>query len=194
MKQLSMNLAGLVLAGTATAEPLFTVTVAPIDGIAGRYGITAELTGFNDQGFPVLCVWSDTSFELSGDGSGITIDAASANPGYTSLLFGSPIITNGTTASFVGIQPSEPLGNPDGSNPLSVVEFDYAGAIGALSLELVGQNFGTWSFPYPSGGPSPIAYQDSLGNTYFPIEIVIVPAPATLAVAPLALVAMRRRR
>ncbi|MEO1583571.1 MAG: hypothetical protein AAFR96_03235 [Planctomycetota bacterium] len=168
-----------------------------MDSDTDRFGIIATFNADLPAGYTSLaCVWSDTNFEITGDGSSITIDAASASPGYSSFLFGDPQITNGSTASFIGIQPGGGLGSPDPSNPLQVVEFDYAGDIARLDLTLVGQNsFLPIGNPGVFPGSALFLYQDVAGNPGgYSFEVLIVPAPATLALAPAILNAARRRR
>ncbi|MEO1583572.1 MAG: hypothetical protein AAFR96_03240 [Planctomycetota bacterium] len=197
MKVTLLAAALLAAAGTGFGQSDTIFRVIPIDD-AGRWAITAEMNITADLlggATGVAIVWADTGFELTGDGSEITIDAASANPGYTSAIFGSPDIANGPTATFVGVQPGGGLGSPDSSNPLRVVEFDYAGDIASLGMRLVGQNNALFL-----GDPrKPLGdirlYQDIDGNPgQLSFKIIIVPVPATLAFAPIALVAARRRR
>ncbi|MEO1534191.1 MAG: MYXO-CTERM sorting domain-containing protein [Planctomycetota bacterium] len=188
----------VALAGAAssvTAQDL-VICVDDLDG-DGRWVVTAEFVGaIPGSATAIGAIWSDTSFRIDGDGSDITIDAASANAGYTSAIFGAPMINNGASATFVGLQPVG-LGNPDPSNPLSVVEFDYAGNPNALSFELFGQNTGVFTGDPAQPFGTVLTYLDANNNPgagTFAVEIKI-PAPASAAVLGLGgLAAVRRRR
>ncbi|MEO1535136.1 MAG: hypothetical protein AAFS11_06200 [Planctomycetota bacterium] len=159
-----------------------------VDNVSGnQWEISAE---FLPVFAPIIQLWADASFELTGDGSPITI--TSYNPSYDTTL-GDAIVTNGPTASFLG-NANDFFGTTDPSNPLFVATFEYAGAFDDLTLTLVGQNSGELALP-PSGF---FLYQDRFGNpgsrTW---DVQYIPAPATLALAPLAsmaLVASRRTR
>lgn len=173
------------------------VCVDDIDG-DGRWTVSAEFFGsLPGATTAIATIWSDTNFVIGGDGSAITIDAGATNPAYSSDLFGDPVISNGPSASFVGVMPVAPLGNPDSSNPLSVTEFDYFGDPSALTFALQGQNtaaftgdptqpFGTiLNYLDVNNNPGPLTYR---------VDIKI-PAPASAAVLGLGgLVAVRRRR
>ncbi|MEO0630217.1 MAG: hypothetical protein AAFY46_05760, partial [Planctomycetota bacterium] len=99
-------------------------------------------------------------------------------------------VTNGPTASFVGNSNSF-FGTPDPSNPLDVATFEYAGGFDDLRLSLVGQNSAIFSVAF--GGVS--LYQDVNGNPgELTWDVQYIPAPGTIALAPFALAATRRRR
>ncbi|MEO1583566.1 MAG: hypothetical protein AAFR96_03210 [Planctomycetota bacterium] len=193
------NLALLAIAGSAStvAAQDLVVCVDDLDG-DGRWVVTAEYFGALPAGTNAIgAIWADSSFTIGGDGSEITIDAASANPGYTSAIFGVPAISNGPTATFVGLQPGGGLGAPDASNPLSVLEFDYAGDASALTFELTGQNSALFTGnPLEPFGTIAL-YQDvngEAGTLTFAVDIKI-PAPASAALLGLGgLAAARRRR
>lgn len=172
------------------------VCVDDLDG-DGRWVVTAEFLGEIPAGATAIgALWADTNFTISGDGSDINIDAASANPGYTSAIFGAPSITNGSTAQFVGLQPGGGLGAPDASNPLSVVEFDYAGNPAALGFELTSQNTALFvGNPLEPFGTI-LTYLDVNGDAgSLSFDVVIkIPAPASAALLGLGGLATARRR
>ncbi|MEO1535138.1 MAG: hypothetical protein AAFS11_06210 [Planctomycetota bacterium] len=175
-------------AGSASAQPDMLITV---DNVAGDdWSISAEF--LSPTPFPVVQIWMDTSFDLTGDGSPITIGRY--NPSYDTML-GNAVITNGPTASFRGNSLLF-FGEPDPSNPLFVLEFEYAGGFDDVRLGLVGQNSAILANLPPS--PSIDLYQDAAGNPgNLTWDVRYIPTPATLALAPLAsmaLVATRRRR
>ncbi|MEO1716107.1 MAG: hypothetical protein AAFR76_03250 [Planctomycetota bacterium] len=172
----------LLVAGSAAAQPDMLITV---DNVAGdEWTISAESFVFID----IIQLWADASFELIGDGSPITI--TSYNPSYDTLL-GDAVVTNGPTASFLGVANNQ-FGIADPSNPLYVLDFEYAGAFDDVTLTLVGQNSGE----FRAGGFSFLElYQDANGNPgSLTWDIRYVPTPATLALAPMVLVKARRRR
>lgn len=184
------------VASSVAAQDLI-VCVDDLDG-DGRWVVTAEYTGSLPAGTTAIgTIWSDTSFVIGGDGSDISIDAASANPAYTSALFGAPVISNGANASFVGLMPAAPLGSPDSSNPLSIVEFDYFGAPNALSFNLQGQNTALFVGNPAQPFGTILSYLDVFNNPgqlSFRVDIKI-PAPASAALLGLGgLAAVRRRR
>lgn len=158
-----------------------------IDNIADdQWSMSAAFSGF--QPVPVVQLWADASFELTGDGSPITI--TDYNPSYDTTL-GAAQVSSGPTASFVGNANSF-FGVPDNSNPLWVADFSYNGTVPSLSFDMVGQNSYLDNRP-PFGDV--ILYQDAQGNPgSLTWDVVIIPAPATLVVAPLALAATRRLR
>ena len=175
----------LFLAGSDSAQPDMLITVDNVSG--DQWEISAEYFG-PPVGFGHGQIWSDTGFDLNGDGSTITI--TDYNPAYDTQL-GPASVTNGPTATFIG-SASAFFGTPDPSNPLFVANFTYGGAFGDLELDLVGQNAAVFD-NLPS--PSVLLYQDSFGNPG-PLswDVRYIPAPATLALAPMALVTARRRR
>ncbi|MEO0630214.1 MAG: hypothetical protein AAFY46_05745 [Planctomycetota bacterium] len=143
---------------------------------------------FGSQPVPAVQIWADAGFELTGDGSAITITGY--NPSYDTVL-GPALVTNGPTAGFVGNANSF-FGVPDGSNPLFVADFTYEGSVASLGFDMVGQN--SYIDDLPPGG-SVRLYQDAAGNPGdLTWDVIIIPAPATLALAPMVLVAARRRR
>ncbi|MEL7485206.1 MAG: hypothetical protein AAFN41_12765, partial [Planctomycetota bacterium] len=139
---------------------------------------------------PIVQVWSNTQFGLAGDGSPITV--ATWNPAYNSSL-GEPSVPNNGTGQIEFYGSSNIFFNmPDPSNPLWVADFHYGGTIAALDLSLIGLNAATFELPPFSDVR---LYQDDAGNPgELTFRIDIVPSPATLALAPCALVAVRRRR
>lgn len=184
------------VAASASAQDLI-VTVDDLDG-DGRWFVSAEfVSALPGATTAIGTVWSDTSFVIGGDGSDITIDAASANAGYTSAIFGAPVISNGANASFVAVMPAAPLGAPDSSNPLSVVEFDYAGNPGDLTFNLNGQNTGLFTGDPAQPFGTILGYLDvnnNPGELSFRVDILI-PAPASAALLGFGgLAAVRRRR
>ncbi|MEL6795403.1 MAG: hypothetical protein AAFO89_01120 [Planctomycetota bacterium] len=172
------------LAGSASAQPDMLITVDNTGG--DQWQISAEfLSPF--PGNVEVQVWAYAGFDLAGDGSAITI--TSYNPSYDTA-FGPASVTNGPTASFVG-QTLPLFATPDLSNPLSVLDFTYAGSAESLELSLVGLNAIVDGLSFGSL----ILYQDSLGNPgTLTWDVRYIPAPATLALAPIGLVATRRRR
>ncbi len=193
------TLAVFALAGAASsvAAQDLIVCVDDLDG-DGRWVVTAEYTGsLPGAATAIGTVWSDAGFVINGDGSDITIDASSANAGYTSALFGPPVINNGSSASFVAVMPGAPIGNPDSSNPLSVVEFDYFGVPQALTFDLAGQNTALFTGDPANPFGTILSYLNadgSDGDLTFRVDIKI-PAPASAALLGLGgLAAVRRRR
>lgn len=174
----------IALAGSASADPDMLIT---IDHVAGHeWTITAKF--LSPSSWPILQVWTDTSFELSGDGSIITI--TDYNAVYDTVL-GNAFVSNGPVASFVGnVTPF--IGSPvDSSNPLSVARFAYSGNANSLALRMVSQN--SVIFDQPLGVVD--LYQDSNGNPgEYSWDVVVIPAPGAMALAPLALIAARRKR
>ncbi len=174
----------LLLTGSASANPDMLITVDNVSG--NQWRISSEF--FTIVSYPIVQIWMDTSFELTGDGSPITI--TSYNPSYDTML-GNAAVTNGPTATFVG-NATDFFGTVDPSNPLDVIEFEYAGSFDAIELTMVGQN-GFLSYAHPFGTVE--LYQDANGNpgprTW---DVRYIPAPATLALVPLALVAAHRSR
>ncbi len=190
----------IAVAGSAHAD-VDTVFTVEFDVTTSTGEIRAEYFGQLPGATTAIgTVWSNTQFELSGDGP-LVIESFDVNPGYFSPIFGGPTITgNGTNlVRFVGVQPTPPIGNPDPSNPLRVTDFSYQGSPDQLRMELFGQNtalflgdpanpFGTvvnYVLVDPPGGVSPLEWR---------IDVIIIPAPAALGVAPIVLVAARRRR
>ena len=175
------------------------------------YVIQAIYNGALPAGTTAIgALWADSSFTLSGDAP---IRYVGFNPGYRSSLFGDPVIIGDGTdsTSFAGIQPPEPLGAPDGSNPLLVTAFRYSGSILSLGMDFVGQNsaffvgnpdepFGTFQlYQFANGDPGQLSFRiDFPRLNQVPLDPSVidffVPTPATLALAPVALVAAHRRR
>ncbi len=185
----------IMLAGSASAQD--TIFTVEFDVTTDTGEIRAEY--FSDlpgATTAIGAVWSDTSFRLTGDGP---IDILDYNPGYSSPIFQDPDIDGRGTEdlTFVGVQPASPLGTPDPSNPLWVADFSYQGSSDQLRMELFGQNTALFL-----GDPlSPfgtilryIGVQTPPPELTWRIDIVIIPAPAALGVAPIVLVAARRRR
>lgn len=178
----------VLVAGYASAQPDMLITVDNVSGADWR--ISAEfltvppnpIDGIGAQ------IWLDTSFDLTGDGEPISITGY--NPAYDTAL-GDAQITNGPTASFVG-NANPFFGTTDSSNPLFVIDFEYAGSFEAITLTLVGKN--SANFVHPPLGDVRL-YQDAGGNPgELTWDVRYIPAPATLALAPFALVATCRRR
>ncbi len=165
------------------------------DTAPNEYFLEADFTGDLPAGATAITtVWSDASFTLTGDAP-ITITGW--NPGFNSALFGQPQITgNGTTeVTFSGVMPANPIGTPDSSNPLRVIDFSYSGSLFIFRGELVGQNSAIFSGDPANPFGTPVLYQDALGNPgALKAEFANVPAPGAMALAPLALVVARRRR
>lgn len=169
--------------GSAAAQPDLLITV---DNFAGdNWRVSAE---FNQPGFDITQIWIDAQFDLTGDGSEITV--TDYNPSYDTTL-GDATVINGSTASFRGFASSF-FGVADPSNPLDVIEFGYAGDFDALELTLVGLNQGLFStFPadirvYQNEDGSP-------GLSTFGIQYIPAPGTAGLLAAS-GLLASRRRR
>lgn len=181
-----MRLAALtvLLTGSAGAQPDMRVTVEDFNG-DGSWSITAEF--LTTPPSPIVQLWADASFRITGDGSDIAF--TDYNPSYDTSL-GDAVVTNGPVASFVG-NANAFFGTPDSSNPLYVASFDYAGSINDLQLVLFGTNSAIFDLP-PFGDVRLYLGIDTLFGLTF--EVQIVPAPASLAVASLALAATRRRR
>ncbi|MEO0630370.1 MAG: hypothetical protein AAFY46_06545 [Planctomycetota bacterium] len=169
-------------AGATDAQPDMLITVDNVSGDA--WEISAEYLTTPPQ--PIIQLWADASFELTGDGAAIMF--TNYNPAYDTSL-GNATVVDGPIASFVG-NSNTFFGTPDDSNPLFVARFTYAGDAAALTLDLVGGNAAIFSQP-PLGNVQ--LYQDPLGNPG-PLtwDVQYIPAPATLA--PFALAAARRRR
>ncbi|MEO1717902.1 MAG: hypothetical protein AAFR76_12405 [Planctomycetota bacterium] len=174
------------LAGCGSAQPDMLITVDNVS--AADWTISAEI--LSPPSFQAIVqVWADTSFELTGDGSAITI--ISYNPSYDTTL-GNAFVSNGPTATFIGNANSF-FGIPDSSNPLFVLDFTYAGGFEELELQLVGQN----SALFDNFGGSIDAYQfadGSPGNLTWDVQYIPAPATLALALAPITLIASRRRR
>ncbi|MEO1583564.1 MAG: hypothetical protein AAFR96_03200 [Planctomycetota bacterium] len=193
------TLAMIVLAGSASTVAAQDLLVCVEEVSVGRWAVSAEYTGaIPGAATGIGAIWADTNFTINGDGSEITIDAASANAGYTSAIFGVPAITNGSTAQFVGLQPGGGLGAPDASNPLSVVEFDYAGDRAALDFQLTSQNTALFTGdplePFGTIGTY-LNVDGTAGELSFAVEVKPIPAPASAALLGLGgLAAARRRR
>ncbi|MEL6796868.1 MAG: hypothetical protein AAFO89_08595, partial [Planctomycetota bacterium] len=130
----------ILVAGSAAAQPDLLITVDNF--AADNWRISAE---FTQPTFEITQIWIDAQFDLTGDGSQITITGY--NPSYDTTL-GDATVINGPTASFRGFASSF-FGVADPSNPLDVIEFEYAGDFGALELTLVGLNQGLLS-PFPA--------------------------------------------
>ncbi len=187
----------IAIAGSAHAD-VDTVFTVEFDVTTSTGEIRAEYFGdLPGATTRIGCVWSDAWFRMTGNGP---IDILAFNPGYSSQLFGDPDIDGRGTdvLEFVGVQPTPQLGSPDGSNPLWVADFSYGGLPGELGLELLGQNSALFL-----GDPSEPLGTFRLYNDVNPdprflltwrVDVVIIPTPATLAVAPLILVAAHRRR
>ncbi|MEL6497550.1 MAG: hypothetical protein AAF937_05905 [Planctomycetota bacterium] len=174
----------LLAAGTASAQPDMLITVNNVSG--DSWTVSAELLT-TPTFLPLIQLWADASFSLTGDGSFITI--TDYNASYDTTL-GNALVTNGPVASFIGNSNSF-FGVPDSSNPLFVLDFTYAGRLDALELALVGQN----SAVFKSFSGDVLLYQDASGNAgQLTWDVRYIPAPATLALAPLGLAAVRRRR
>ncbi|MEL6498284.1 MAG: hypothetical protein AAGJ54_04860 [Planctomycetota bacterium] len=176
----------LLAAGSAASQPDMLITVDNVEN--DRWEISAKF--LTQPPSAIVQVWADTSFRLFGDGSDFTI--TDWNPSYdTSLLRSPPVVINGPVAEFVG-NANDFFGTTDPSNPLWAVDFEYEGDPTALRLELEGQNSAIFEQP-PFGDVR--LYQDFSGNPgSLTWDVVIIPSPGTLALAPLALVAAQRRR
>ncbi len=184
------------VAASVSAQDL-VVCVDDLDG-DGRWIVTAQFNGTIPAGNTGIgTIWSDTSFVIGGDGSNISFVPGSDNPAYTSGLFGGPVLVEGANASFVGLMAASPIGSPDPSNPLSVVDFEYFGDPRDLTVSLTGQNTALFV-----GNPNePFGtirtYLDVFNNPgQFTFDVVIkIPAPASAALLGLGgLAAARRRR
>lgn len=176
----------VLLAGSAAAQPDMLVTVEDFNG-DGNWSITAEF--LTTPPGPILQLWASTDFELVGDGSPISI--TDYNPAYDTSL-DSPEITNGPVAAFYGAT-YQFFGTPDSSNPQYVAAFDYAGSSGDLDLVLVGENYALFDSS-PFGDVEFYTSRDLRDQVILTFDVIIVPAPNTLGLAPLALIATRRRR
>ncbi|MEL7483725.1 MAG: hypothetical protein AAFN41_05150 [Planctomycetota bacterium] len=181
---------------------------------ADRYVLAAEFLGSLPAGSTRLDVaWSDVHVELAGDAP-ITFDTW--NPGYNNGLLGRPDRADAGAnpavfqATMFGIGLSTVFNGPvpDSSNPLLAVSFTYSGSPAALSMQLAGQNsvvfegnpatpFGVIEL-YQSAlnEPGTRSFEFAIAPGQLPVEEIsfFVPAPATLALAPLCLMATHRRR
>ncbi|MEO1583567.1 MAG: hypothetical protein AAFR96_03215 [Planctomycetota bacterium] len=171
------------------------IRALPTNAEATEWQLVAEFAGsVPAANTGIGAVWADASFSLSGDAP-ITI--TDTNPGFSSAIFGGPVITgNGSNfVEFVGLQPGGGLGTPDSSNPLVVMDFTYEGNLFALQGEVFGQNSALFlGNPLEPFG-TVLLYQDAAGDPGdLTIAFARIPAPATLAIAPLALLATGRRR
>ncbi|MEO0629538.1 MAG: hypothetical protein AAFY46_02280 [Planctomycetota bacterium] len=174
----------LLVAGSATAQHDMLVTVEDFNG-DDSWSITAEF--LTTPPSPIVQLWSIVQFELQGDGSDITFFGI--NSVFEKSSQGN--VFNGPVASFFGsVTPF--FDRPDSSNPLAIVNFDYAGNISSLDMTLIGQNAAVFELE-PFGDFR--QYQNTQGDpgelTY---DIRIIPAPASFALIPLALAATRRGR
>ncbi|MEL7482986.1 MAG: hypothetical protein AAFN41_01410 [Planctomycetota bacterium] len=178
----------LLVAGSAAAQPDMLITVDNVSGDA--WTISAELVAFTPP-TPIVQLWADASFEITGDGSTITF--TDYNPAYDTTL-GPAQIINGPTASFVGNSNSF-FGTPDPSNPLFVANFEYAGTLQALDLQLVGQN--TYVGASAGGFDGDLRFYSNVKDitgSLLTWEVQYIPAPGALAVMPVLLAGLRRRR
>ncbi|MEL6796869.1 MAG: hypothetical protein AAFO89_08600 [Planctomycetota bacterium] len=180
---LGLGIAAMTV-GQASAQPDMLITVDNVK--ADEWTISAELLT-TPTFLPLVQLWADASFSLTGDGSFITIN--DYNPSYDTTL-GNAAVTNGPVASFVGNTNSF-FGVPDSSNPLLILDFTYAGDFDSLELQLIGQN----SALFESFSGDLLLYQDAQGNPgNLTWDVQYIPAPGTIAIASLALAATHRRR
>ncbi|MEO1534183.1 MAG: hypothetical protein AAFS11_01290 [Planctomycetota bacterium] len=208
---MAIALAGVSATATLAQDTRFTIQQTTE---ADRYVLAAEFLGSLPAGATRLDVaWSDIGFELSGNAP-ITFDAW--NPGYNNALEGGPRIADANAnpavfdATMLGTTTSGFFNGPtpDSSNPLLVATFTYSGAFGALSPSLIGQNSivfeGNPAAPFgvvelyqsAQNQPGSRSFEFAFLPGQLPVEELrfFVPTPATLALAPLSLVAVRRRR
>ena len=175
----------LLVTGSAAAQPDMLVTVEDFNG-DGFWSLSAEFLSTPPS--DIVQVWADVDIVLRGDSP---IWIGDINPSYFKAGLGG-ITNNGTEEVFFVGNANAFFGTPDTSNPLSVLDFQYAGSVGALSLDFVGQNSAIFDLA-PFGDVR--LYQDNLGNPgELSFEIRIVPAPAAVSVAPVVLLAATRRR
>ncbi|MEO1535137.1 MAG: hypothetical protein AAFS11_06205 [Planctomycetota bacterium] len=207
----ALALAGAAATTTLAQDARFTIQQTTE---ADRYVLGAEFLGSLPAGATRLDVaWSDVRVELSGDAP-ITFDAW--NPGYNNAIDGGPTLADADAnpavfwATMLGTTGSGLLGGPvpDSSNPLLVATFTYSGTFGALDPRLVGQNTvvfeGDPAAPFglvqryqgPNDQPGERSFEFALVPGQLPVEEIgfFVPAPGTIALAPFALAATRRRR
>ncbi len=188
MKTLAL-IAAAGMASTAAAQDL-CITVAP-DGLGGN-GWTIEAELLTAPPSPIIQIWANAGFQLSGDGA---INITSYNASYDTTLGDAVLTDNGTnTVGFTGDADGTGFfGTPDASNPLAVASFTYDGTFQALGMSLVGQNSAIFDLP-PFNDIR--LYQDAQGNAgSLSFEIKIIPAPASAALLGLGgLAAVRRRR
>ncbi len=156
-----------------------------------QYSIVAEFLGVASPINTLVTIWGETHFELSGDGS--DIEWASTNPAYTSQIFGGPVLTEGPTASFIGLQTSL-TGSPDPSNPLRVADFRYAGDPVDLDMVFLGLNTGTFLSPVSPTSFEILFYTIDGQPGDATIEFQPIPAPASVAFLGASALLMRRRR
>ncbi len=182
----------IALAGSAAAQD--TVFSVEFDITTNTGVIRAEFFGDFVLGATSLTmVWADACFQIAGDGIA-PITFIDYNPAYDTSL-GDAVVTNGTTASFVGNSNSF-FGTPDPSNPPWVADFSYSGSPSELEFSLFGTNSILLDGPNAPFGIVVLYFGTGLDFTPYTwiSEVVIVPTPATLAVASYALIATRRRR
>ncbi len=197
-----------VTLATPVAGQDLTIELVTIGGGFGHYGLLATYTGsLPDASTSIGAIWADTSFVIRGNGR-ISIEAF--NPAYAASIFGPPRITGNDTneVSFEGVQAGPPIGTLDPSNPLLVACFTYLGGLNAFEFEMTGQNSALFlGDPNRPFGQIEL-YQDVNGNPgtlshefillpfppVVPDDACLFPAPGTLAFAPAALIAARRRR
>lgn len=209
-----ITLVSIVLGAAGAAAGQDAVFTVQETTEADRYVVYATFFGSLPAGSTLLdVVWSDVDIVVAGDAP-VTFDAW--NPGYNNALTGGPTLTgNGTsTARFAstmfGTASVNIIGGPtpDSSNPLLAMTFRYAGSPGALSFQLDGQNSvvfeGNPAAPFgviqlyqdAQGNPGNRSYREEFAFGEFPADQLnfFVPAPATVALAPVALLAAGRRR
>ncbi|MEL6497298.1 MAG: hypothetical protein AAGJ54_10985 [Planctomycetota bacterium] len=175
------------VAGSTTAQPDMLVTVEDFNG-DDSWSITAEFLSTPPS--PIVQLWADASFRLTGDGSDITF--TDYNPAYDTSLADAEIV-NGPIASFAGFASLAPFfGTPDSSNPLYVASFDYSGSFADLSLFLFGQNSAV--FELQPFGDVQLYTGGGLGPFPLTFDVLVIPLPGTLMISPIALLATRRRR
>jgi hypothetical protein len=182
----------IALANPATAQPDMRITVEPTGRDTSNgpgWRVSAEL--LIDPPNPIIQIWEQVDFTLSGDGSHFQI--LSTNPSFDTSL-SVPVTVNGPVARFTALTSPFLFGTPDSSNPLWMLDFAYAGDPAAIEMELIGENRAVFDNGTPFGDIR--LYQDQFGNPgELSYEIVIIPAPATLALlTPAAALLARHRR
>ncbi len=210
MKQ-TMSLMILFAGSAGAQDATFVVQETTQDNL---YVVFAQFLGSIPANSTSLdTAWADTRFRITGDAP---ITFQGFNPAYRSDLFGDPEYTgDGTTqaefqAIMLGSAVAPLLGSsgPDSSNPLLAASFHYDGSPQSLGFSLFGQNsaifegdpsspFGRFELYLDAlGNPGSLSFNTSVWFGQFPVEQIdfFIPAPGTLALTPLALIAARRRR